>query len=40
MAELLPKLTDDSFHGYCTGELAKLDYALAGAKAEQAATGS
>jgi hypothetical protein len=40
MAELLPQVADESFRGYCTGELAKLDEALAGAKAEQTVTGS
>jgi hypothetical protein len=40
MAELLPRVTDESFRAYCAGELAKLDDALAGAKAEQTATGA
>jgi hypothetical protein len=40
MAELLPKVTDESFRKYCAGELAKLDEALAGAKAEQTISGT
>ena len=40
MAELLPQVADESFRGYCAGELAKLDEVLAGAKAEQTVTGS
>ena len=38
MAEVLPRVDGESFRAFCTGELAKLDDALAGAPAERTAT--